>query len=168
MIRHCAEVALSSVCRPVVVVIGAHGGKVREALAGLPITIVVNDRWAEGMGTSIQAGLAAAMERPVSGVILTLADQPRLTAATFDRLVDCHRAQRAKRVASAYEGTVGVPALFGRELFADLMALEPSMGCKGILLAQGDARVSLPCPEAADDVDTPADYQRLRPAGDAE
>jgi molybdenum cofactor cytidylyltransferase len=68
-------------------------------------------------------------------------------------------------VASEYEDTIGVPALFDRSVFPDLLALAPDQGCKGLLVGgEGDAAripARVPCPEAAIDVDTPADYRRF-------
>lgn len=161
LIRHCAEEALRSVCRPLVVVLGAHATEVERALSGLPVRVVLNPCWEEGMGTSIQAGLTAVRSDSVSGVILGLADQPLVTARHIDALVEVHRQSGKDLIASSYADTVGVPALFGRSSFAELAQLEPAQGCKGILMGHRATLVSLPCPEALCDVDTPTDYEKV-------
>lgn len=160
LLRHCARIALASVCRPIVVVLGALADRIRPTLDDLPVRVVLNERWTEGVGTSIQAGLDAVADLPISAIVLTLADQPLLAAATFDALVASHQTDGSPLVASAYAGTVGVPVLFGREHFRELRQLGPDMGCKSILLRHRDRLVARPCPEAETDLDTPADYAR--------
>lgn len=158
LVRHAAEIALAAQCGRVVVVLGANRQGSAEALAGLGVELVVNPRWAEGMGTSIQAGLRAAAD--AGGAILALADQPFVTAQYLRGLVDLHRATGTPIVASRYSGTAGVPAFFARQAFALLEALGPDQGCKSVIL--GHSALLADCPEAAVDIDTPADYDKCR------
>lgn len=160
LVRHAAEIALASVCDPVVVVVGARTPEVRQALAGLKLEIVENPRWAEGMGTSIQVGVSAAANSPLDGVVLALADQPRVTATVLDRLVEAHRDTGRPIVASGYAGTAGVPAFFARTLFEELLALHSGAGAKPLITRDPHRLAVLDCPEAALDVDTPEDYER--------
>lgn len=164
LVRHAAAAALQSRCRPVIVVLGARASAVREALAGLPVECVENPRWAEGMGTSIQAGLRAAIAHEVDGVVLALADQPLVTAGSYDRLTAAHAASGKAIAASEYSGTVGVPAFFAAECFPELEALAPGQGCKDLILAHASA-ARVACPEAGTDIDTPSEYARLNAAG---
>lgn len=166
LLKHGVGVALASVCRPVVVVLGAGAENLRPLLTNLPVQVVQNDAWAAGMGTSIRAGIAAMESTNVSGVVLALADQPFVSHRTFNDLVECHLARGAAVVTSAYADTLGVPALFGRALFPELSQLADHAGCKGVLLRHSRNLVSRPCPEAAFDLDTPEDYQRFVVAPD--
>lgn len=161
LLRHSAEIALASRADLVCVVLGSEAERLATEVSGLPVVIVPNPRWAEGMGTSIQAGLNA-LPADIDCAILTLCDQPLVTAAILNRLLEAHEATGQPVVTSAYAETVGVPVLFARERFADLLALKPAQGCKGVILAQGPRALQIPCPEAEVDVDTAADYQRLR------
>ena len=162
LIRHVAETALASACRPVVIVLGSEAEAVSRVLLDLPVELVINPRWREGMGTSLHSGISAIAMHGVDGAIVALGDQPLVTAARFDALIAAHHATGKAIVASAYSGTVGVPVLFTRALFPNLLALAPDAGCKGIILGNPDLTASLDCPEAADDIDTPADYQRVQ------
>lgn len=160
LLRHAAEVALEA-CEQVIVVLGSHAAELRPALAGLPITIAENPDWEGGMGSSIRTGIAAATD--LDGVILTLADQPLITSEFFDSLVQAHLESDQPIVTSQYAGTVGVPVFFSREYFPHLLALEPSQGCKGVILKHTDHALRLDCPEAEMDIDTPEDYSRVQP-----
>jgi len=158
MLRYVVESAQASGCNPVIVVLGANEAEIRPALAGLDIEIVVNECWAEGMGTSIQTGLRALENRDVAGTILTLSDQPFVTADFLRGLTERYLESGHKIVAAQYSGTVGVPAFFAREAFPLLMALKPDQGCKGVILGHPGDALLVDCPDAARDIDTPEDY----------
>jgi molybdenum cofactor cytidylyltransferase len=167
MLRSVAETALASECDPIIVVLGAREAEIRPALLGLNVEIVVNDRWAEGMGTSIQAGLfALAMweleHQEIAGTILALCDQPFVTSVFLHGLAEKHRESGRPIVAARYAGTVGVPAFFARETFPLLMALKPEHGCKAVILDHSADTLLVDCPEAARDIDTPEDYTLAR------
>lgn len=161
LLHHAASVLLATPCRPVLVVLGAEGERARAALDGLPVEIVDNARWSDGVGTSIAAGIAAAAAHDVAAAVLALVDQPLVTAASFERLLAMWRTTRRPIVASRYAGTVGVPALFAAELFPRLRTLDRDHGCKPLIRAAGARAALVDCPEAATDVDTPADYTSL-------
>lgn len=163
MIRRATLSALVASMDPVVVVCGAAGDDVRAAVGDLPVRVVDNIRWHEGVGSSIRAGLGAAMECRLDAIIVALGDQPLLTAATFRHLAATWQRERTPVVASEYSGTVGAPALFARSMFGRLLALPADQGCKKVILelpAREVARCA--CPDAAVDIDTPDEYARLR------
>jgi molybdenum cofactor cytidylyltransferase len=162
LLRHAVETAQASGCDPVIVILGANEAEIRPALAGLDVEIVVNDRWPEGMGTSIQAGLRALENRDIGGVILALSDQPFVTSDFLRGLVEKHYQSGRPIVAARYSGTAGVPVFFAREAFPALMALKPDQGCKGVILSHPADALLVDCPEAAMDIDTPDDYARAK------
>ena len=163
LVRRAAAEALASGCAPVVVVCGAAGDAIAAALDGLPVEFAHNERWEEGMGTSIQYGLRQldAVGERVAGMILSLADQPLLDRATFCHLIEMQRKTGLPIVTSEYAGTVGVPVLFMREMFPPLMALPAGQGCKGVIQRNAARAARIDCPDALADVDTPEDYQRV-------
>jgi len=165
LLRHAAEVALASGCDPVVVVLGSRADSLRASLDGLPVHVALNERWSEGMGTSIQCGLTylanAASGAAVDGVILGLADQPYVTAAFLRQLPELHRATGKLIVAARYSDTFGVPVFFAAQAFPWLLDLAPGEGCKKLIANHPDDRLLADCPAAATDIDTPADYARL-------
>jgi molybdenum cofactor cytidylyltransferase len=163
LLRHAAEVALGTRARPVVVVLGARGGMVRGALDGLPVEVVENPRWEEGVATSIQAGLdgLCKVHPEATGVILLLADQPLVTSQILEALIEMQIRTGKSIVASEYSDTVGVPVLFSRSYFPLLLALEGHQGCKGVILKHLSDTQTVPCPEAELDLDTPEDFARL-------
>ena len=159
LVRRIVEQALASDVAAIAVVLGAEAAAIREALADLSITLIENSRWAEGMGTSISAGVAAVKD--CDALVIIACDQPHVSAATINRLVAEHEATGKPIVASAYSNTLGVPALFAREFFDELRQLAPDEGAKRLLNQHRDAVAIIDFPEGAVDLDTPADYQRF-------
>ncbi len=91
-----------------------------------------------------------------------LCDQPFVTAAVINNLVMAFRSNSKGIVASKYSGTVGVPALFGREYFAALAALSGAAGAKQIIADHTSDVVRVPFAKGTTDVDTPEDYLQLQ------
>src|SRR5437868_1282596 len=77
LLRRAAETALASVCRPVVVVLGAHAPQLQPELIGLPLRIVVNTHWEQGMGSSLRVGMETLLQEPkaeIEAVVIMLCD----------------------------------------------------------------------------------------------
>jgi molybdenum cofactor cytidylyltransferase len=163
LLRGAGERALESGLGPVVVVLGAGADRLTGELEGLSLERVRNDDWEAGIGSSIFFGVERLkkLASPVQAAILMLCDQPRVNAETLRRLAARYRASGKPLVASAYQGTLGVPALFDRTLFERLQRLDPRAGAKQVIAQCADV-VSEPVPEAATDIDTFEDFERER------
>lgn len=169
LLGRAVRAALGSRCRPVVVVLGAHAEALRGEVAAAEARVVVNPEWAEGMASSIRCGLAA-LEAATAGkalaAALTLCDQPFVTGEVIDRLHAAYEAERPPLVASEYEAggerTRGVPALFSRALFPELMDLRGAEGAKRVIKRHSSSAIFIAAPEAAFDLDTPEDYRLLK------
>jgi molybdenum cofactor cytidylyltransferase len=165
LLRHAAAVAVASGLGPVIVVVGSDPDRMAAELDGLPVTPVANPDWERGLGTSVRAGVRAALEMTpdLDAVILTLADLPLVTPRLLGRMAREHRERSSPIVACRYGGTAGVPALFGRSSFAALQSLPDDRGAKGLIAAAGSGIGLVDFPGGSADIDTPADYARLAP-----
>lgn len=163
LLRRAVEVAAAAACGPVVVVLGAQAPRMRRELAGLPVEVVVNDRWLDGLAGSIRVALAAArsLAPAASGLMLMLIDQPLVTTGLLRNLVDLHRQHPGLPIACTYADTVGVPALVPCELFSELNAIEGDSGARSILRRHQREIIELPFPGGAYDVDTQSDLDDL-------
>ena len=158
LVRQAATAACQSNAATCAVVVGAHATAVSVALSGLPLEIIENGNFAEGLASSIRVALAWAEQRRCSALLLALCDQPRLTTAHLDRLIRAHRG--ALTVASRYAGKNGVPALFPEARFAELAELRGDVGASALLNRNAPV-TSVPWPEGELDVDTPEAARRL-------
>ena len=163
LISHAVKIGLNSTCKPVIVVLGAYAEQIKPEIDKLPVKIVENPHWKTGMSSSIRAGIAAIKESNpnLDAVIIALADQPLINETAFDRLIQSYQETQNIIIASAYDDIVGVPALFKHSLFSELINLEGDKGAKALMRKYQDEMLTVSIPEAAIDIDTPDDYQKL-------
>jgi molybdenum cofactor cytidylyltransferase len=163
LLRRTARRAVASRASPCVVVLGNDAENLREHIADLDVYSTFNEDYRKGMGISIGAGLRKLLETDpeIAGVIITVCDQPFVTGELFDRLAKKFLEGSSLIVASHYGETLGVPALFSRELFAELMNLEGDRGAKQIIKSRLSETASIEFSEGAIDIDTAEDFRRL-------
>ena len=164
LIERAAQTALAAECENVAVVLGANAAQIKSELENLPLEIVVNEDWATGISSSIKAGLKRISEiNPnLSAVVLMLCDQPFVNAETLSRLLQIRRQSGKKIAACRYGETIGVPAVFVRELFSEIYNLQGDTGAKFLIKKYLASEVeTLLFSEAAIDIDTPQDYEKL-------
>lgn len=163
LIRHIVDAALQLRDIYTVVVTGASDEQVRQELRGVAVHICYNDEWKTGMASSIHKGIKEIIKQQpaIAACIITVCDQPFITTALFDKLIQKHVETGSGIVASAYAGTTGTPVLFARKYFDQLLKLEGAEGAKK-LLKVNEADVSrVDFDKGEIDIDTEIDYQRL-------
>jgi len=162
LLSHVVDRALASQADPVVVVLGHQAEACRAALGDRPVTVVVNPDWAQGQSTSVRVGLAA-LPSGVGAVLFLLADQPGVTPAIINALIERHRSTLAPVVWPEYEGRRGNPVLFDRDTFRQLAQVTGDTGGRPVLQAHADRaqRVPVSDPGVLFDIDAPEDYSRL-------
>jgi len=127
----------------------------REEIDDLPVLLIENEDWQTGISSSIRAGL-----EPISsqdGVVITLCDQPFMTAVVLNELITTHRETGRAIVASTYGTTRGVPAFFAPELFNELASLTKDEGARRIIASHPEKVATIEFPQGAVDIDTPED-----------
>jgi len=162
LVRRTALAALGASAH-VVVVTGAHRAAVEACIADLAVERVFNPGWAEGMGSSIACGIAA-LPASCEAAIVVLADQALVDVEGIAALIAAHERAPERIIAAQYDGVHGPPCLFPRGYFDELARLDGDQGARALLerhCAQVDA-VSMP--DAATDIDTREDYERLTQA----
>jgi molybdenum cofactor cytidylyltransferase len=162
-VRRIVAAASEAACAPIVVVVGRDAAQITSDLAGLPVSIAVHRNWSNGLGSSIAVGVrhAVGIAPNLDAAILLACDQPFVNATTLRQLIQLHLENGKTIVASAYADTLGIPALFDRSCFADLLQLTGDSGAKGIILARRHDVALFNFPGAAIDIDTTADYEKL-------
>ncbi len=155
LIRRIAERALASKAGSVVVVTGHRADAITAALDGLKVTLVHNLDYAEGLATSLKAGIAA-VPAEAAGALVLLADMPEITGAIIDRLIGAFRGKpRPAIVLPTFSGKRGNPVLWSRDFFPELMALTGDTGARHILARHEEAVERVEIGAAAEvDVDT--------------
>lgn len=163
LLRRTLQLALDAGASPVLVVLGAYAAECRSVIEALPVTITENPDHGAGMGGGLRLGMAAltaweAGAVPSHRLLLLVCDQPLLRLDHLELLLAAEPAESI--VAAAYNGRVGVPAVFDRRHFAALAAVTGDQGARSLLREQAVTPVAMP--EAAIDIDTPADLDALQ------
>jgi molybdenum cofactor cytidylyltransferase len=164
LVRIVAEQALASRAKPVVVVTGHQGDRVRAALSGLDVIFADNPHYADGIASSVKAGIAA-VPADADGAVICLGDMPLVDAGLIDRLIDGLAPDRgALIVVPAHEGRRGNPVLWSRRFFDELMTLEGDIGARHMIArhAEAVAEVEAEGQSAFLDIDTPEALARAR------
>lgn len=159
LVRRTAEAAFAAGCSPVLVVVGRDRAAVEMELRDVSVRLLPNELWECGIGTSIRTGVHAATE--CDAVIILACDQPSISAEAIRRLISARAQTEKSIIASAYAGTLGVPALFARPHFDALLSLPDGQGAKAVIAAHLDDITRVEFPDGEIDIDTAGDLAKL-------
>jgi len=160
LVRHTAMTLRYGV-DTMVIVVGSEADDVTQVLNDVDAVIVRNDVWAEGLSTSVQAGVRA-LPTEAAAAIVALGDQPFVDPGVIHTIVKQWKATGVPIVSARYAGTRGHPVLFDRTIFEELLQVTGDTGARGVIDREAArvAYVDVNAPMPAD-VDTPADLARL-------
>jgi molybdenum cofactor cytidylyltransferase len=161
MLTRAARLLLEAGFANPIVVLGPRASEHRPLLAGLPLQLVENPDAESGMASSLVAALPVSADSDAT--VITVCDQPAVTAAHLRALVAEWRSTGSSIVASSYAGTQGVPALFAATHFSELRQLRGDRGAGGLLARHAGSVHLIPLPGGELDIDTPSDLTRALP-----
>ncbi len=160
LLRHALSAANGVFPGRVTLVTGEDADRVAAAAGDLTASVVFNPDYVSGIGTSIAAG-ARACHTESDALVVMLADQPLITADHLRSLAAHWNGRPEGIVASAYSGTLGPPALFGKEHFDALSSLSGDRGARAVIEANAQSVVAVAFEPASIDIDTPADLEAV-------
>ena len=158
LLRHAAETALGAHPAEVVAVLGFESDRMKHELDDLPLRIILNPAWQEGIASSIKEGITA-LPGTVEAAVMLLCDQPFVTTDLLIRLITCCT-DKKPIAATGYEQTSGVPACFMRQLFPELLQLSGDHGAKQVINLNPVRVTTIPFNAATIDIDTLEDYRK--------
>jgi molybdenum cofactor cytidylyltransferase len=143
MVRLAVAVAVESGARPVIVVTGYDASRVTAVLDGLPIVSVGNPSHADGLSTSLKAGLGALPEG-IEGALICLADMPWVEANVLQALIDAFANKGPDAICvPVRHGRRGNPVLWGRPYFREMMTVRGDRGAKPLMALHASAIVEV-------------------------
>lgn len=157
MVLHAARALIASGADPVVVVLGHEPAAVEAALKDLPVTFVRNPDYADGLSTSLKAGLGALPDH-CNGAVIALGDMPGVTAADIDSVIDAFDPAAGHTICvPTHNGKRGNPVLWGRRYFAEMAGVSGDVGARHLIGENADQVVEVPRenPGVLIDLDTP-------------
>jgi molybdenum cofactor cytidylyltransferase len=143
----------------ILIVLGADAKRHQDAISSFPVSIITNEQWQKGMGTSLKAAMTFILGEgwKTDGVLVMVCDQPLITGEHLLALVDRSRQTKKRMIASWYGGAPGVPAFFHRSVFNRLLEIGDDAGAKIIFRNYPDELETVSFPDGAFDIDTEKD-----------
>ena len=145
----------------VFVVLGAQQKEILNKIDASNITIIHNDNWPQGMGTSIAKTITYLMDKQLDydGLLVAACDQPLIKLDHYKKLINsCINSGRI--ITSSYSGGSGIPVVFDKIYFSELSTLSEDVGAKSIVKKHLDRLIQIDAPEAAIDLDTEERYEQ--------
>ena len=163
LVRRVVDAAKDANCSAIVVVLGSKREQIERELKETDAIVAENRDWRRGIGSSIRVGVENAVNQApdIEAIVLLTCDQPFVKTDTIERLIAMREKTKKAIVASSYSETLGVPALFDRSCFQELLSLPDDSGAKSIILSNHERVAELLFPEGKIDIDTAADYEKL-------
>lgn len=146
-----------------VVIIGAEAESLLKEIKNVDVKVVLNQQFKEGMSSSIRCGVQYLQDydRNIENIIIMVCDQPYVDGVHISKLIACHEATAAKIVASTYSDRKGVPALFNKQLFPELLTLKGDVGAKALIKKYNAETAAVFLPLGEIDIDTEENYNML-------
>jgi molybdenum cofactor cytidylyltransferase len=157
------EQAKKSKANTVYVVLGANANQIGPTIAHFKIQSIENKNWKNGLGNSIACGVNFLRENQFhfDAILITLADQPLITTAYYNSLIDEYAKKEAKIIASETNNSPCVPAIFDVVYFESLAQLNQDKGAKEIMIAAQKEVYMLHSKINLTDLDTTSAYEEL-------
>lgn len=149
---------------PVIVVLGSSSEKITPIIEKYPVSIVINENWEKGMGTSVSCGMnyVEANFPSANAVLFALIDQPMVTEEHFRNLIKSFTPEKKQIIVSKSKtGWLGVPAIFDISYFGELSQLSGEQGAKTLIIKYLSNVISVEGGEILEDMDTPEKYRQL-------
>lgn len=161
MVATVANKIAGSVSSRTIVVTGSDRGKIEEELEAYPVFFINNERFEEGMLTSVKAGVAAT-DPETDGYLVLLGDQPMVSEAVINRLISVFQKGGKGLLIPVFRGKRGHPVLIGSKYKNEIKILNPEIGLRDLFLKHPDdiQEIEVELAEVLRDIDTPGDYER--------
>ena len=163
LLQHAMRAASASKCAPLLLVLGANADSIYQGIDAGRFAFCVNDRWSEGMASSIRYGLEQIrrLRTDLDGVLIMGCDQPFISSKVIDDLLERFESLEHLVVASKYGQTIGIPAVFHESLFPDLNEISGDKGAKSVIHKYDEHVSYVDFPRGEVDIDTGADYEAV-------
>ena len=147
----------------VLVVLGSNADIIKEEVKNLPVNLLYNKDWEDGMSSSIRCGLSHLLKtKSPDAVIIMVSDQPFVTASLLNKMIKKYEESKKPIIACSYKNTLGVPVLFDKDFFGGLKEIEGQSGAKKIINTNMDLIEAVSFPLGNIDIDTAEDYEAFR------
>ena len=162
LLLHSIEQANNIKYSDVFIVIGAHFEDVFKSIRGQKATILKNNNWEDGMGSSLSKGIELIKKKNnYDRVLVTLADTPLVNTEHYEELISFSDETGKRIILTNYDEVSGVPAIFDKSLFNELSLLSDNEGAKPVVKKYKKEVLKMDSKIPFFDIDTKEAYQKL-------
>ncbi len=156
--------AKSTNAQNIFLITGAYHNEMLQVANMAGIKVLFNEDWQEGMSSSLRRAIEAVGDLSnLKGLLVLLIDQPYVDRDLLRLLISKFEENPEKPVTSFYKNVNGVPAIFPRILWNDLLEISGDKGARQLLQKREDV-ISIPFPKGAIDLDFPEDFEQIKRA----
>jgi molybdenum cofactor cytidylyltransferase len=162
-IEHIVAAVKAAGCDNIIVVLGHNADILRQHIAHLPVTILVNADYRKGQLSSLQTAIRYLITDPqCSGVLVHLVDHPFIDPKVVKLLLQRFQDSGKAIVVPRYKGRRGHPVVFARALFDELLRAPEDQGAKAVVNAHHQDSVEIATDDEGItvDIDTPELYRQ--------
>jgi len=161
LLNHVIEQLKQANAAQIYVVLGAYQDEILNQLDTTNITVIINENWSLGMGSSIAKAVKHIEDESVlyDGLLLTTSDQPLIDVNTYAKLINSS-INFNRIIATSYAKGYGIPAVFDKSYFSELKALDQDKGAKSVIKNHLDHLILIDDPQAEFDLDTKGVYEK--------
>ncbi|HMV50300.1 MAG TPA: nucleotidyltransferase family protein [Blastocatellia bacterium] len=164
VIGECVHQLRNSQLADIYVVLGHREADIRARLAGTGVQFTVNENYQKGMLTSVKTGLAM-LGPNTDAVLIALVDQPMITSALINQLIEAYGDGSKGIVIPTFNGKHGHPIIIGAGYVDEIMQLDDTAegGLRNFINDHKSDWLEVPVatPDVLEDIDLPEHYERL-------
>ena len=161
LIENAIENALATDLQNICVVLGANAEMIKSQIEKFPVEILENKNWLDGMSSSLAVGIKFFEKDNFDAVLVMLCDQPLIKSSDLNLLIEKYKSTKKPIVVSKYRQTKGVPAIFSKQIFPQLLQIDGDKGARKVIEENEDLLEIVEIPEAVFDIDTQTDLQKI-------
>lgn len=159
LLGNAIEQAKNSKADSVFCVLGANVDIIQESISNYKIQTIFNPNFKDGLSSSIVSGIHQ-LKNNFEKILIILADQPYITSENLNQLLKASEENTSKIIAAAYDDKAGVPAVFPKNYFQQLLNLQGDKGAKFFLEKHSSEIIKMKITNLVD-IDTSEDYKNL-------
>ena len=160
LLGHAIEHAKQSNAAKVFCVLGAYADQIKTSISHYNVDIINNAHFNTGLSSSITKAISYLQNESFDAILIMLSDQPHTDTNYLNALIHSFLNHQNKISASMYADGYGVPAIFPRPYFKDLLELKGDTGAKAFLNAHHTEIIPIKS-DTLKDIDTPDDYSNF-------
>lgn len=162
LLQHTIDLIVEVQIDEQILILGANEPEIRNFVNFKSFNVIQNQHWKEGMASSIRLAVEVGLKKELDGLLILLSDQPYIDLKLLNDLIQFYEPKKELIVASLYNNVLGVPALFDRHYFRELMKLTGDSGAKRVINTYHEKVKEVKFNKGFIDIDTPTDLAQLK------